>query len=177
MNVNSDDKQHYTGLILLSGIDTPGVASALFTALEPFSITLIDVEQLVIRSRLILTVLIDLDPAHAIAIEEDLHELSKRIDVDIAMSFGEQSAKSVAETSAKLRITISAEVLSPRMIAEFTTGIFDNAGNIQRIQRLASDPRTVLEFQISGVNKEKLSQDLKSYEDKFGVTTNLVENP
>lgn len=177
MNVKGDDKKHYTGLILLSGIDTPGVASALFTTLEPFSVTLLDVEQLVIRSRLILTVLIDLDPAHAHAIEEDLNELSKRIDVDIAMSFGEQTATSVAETSEKLRITVSAEALSPRMIAEFTTGIFDNAGNIQRIQRLASDPRTVLEFQISGVNKEKLSQDLKSYEDKFGVTTNIVEHP
>ncbi|MSZ26354.1 MAG: phosphoserine phosphatase, partial [Actinobacteria bacterium] len=65
MDARSDVENRYTGLILLSGVDTPGISSALFTTLEPFSITILDIEQVVIRSRLILTVLIDLDPAHA----------------------------------------------------------------------------------------------------------------
>ena len=125
MNANSDDKQRYTGLILLTGIDAPGIASTLFTTLEPFSITVLDVEQLVIRSRLFLTVLIELDPAHAQAIEDDLNQCAAKLDVDIAMSFGAQSTKSIEEKSGILIIKVSAGQLNPGMIADFATRIFD----------------------------------------------------
>jgi phosphoserine phosphatase len=175
MNANSDDKQHYTGLILLSGIDAPGVASALFSTLEPFSITLLDIEQLVIRARLILTILIDLDPAHAQAIEDDLNQLAIKLDADIAMSFGDQSAKSIQEKSGVLRITVSADKISPGMIADFAGKIFDNGGNIERVQRIASEPRTVLQFQVSGISKDEVAQDFRSCEDKFGADINFLE--
>ena len=67
----STDTRRYTGLILVSGIDSPGITQALFETLAPFAITVLDIEQVVIRERLILTVLIDLNPDHAQAIEED----------------------------------------------------------------------------------------------------------
>jgi phosphoserine phosphatase len=175
MNANNEDKQRYTGLILLSGIDAAGVASALFSALEPFSITIVDVEQLVIRSRLILTVLIDLDPAHAQAIEDDLNQLAAKLDVDIAMSYGTHSVESIQEKSGNIMITVSAEKLSPGVIADLAKCVFENAGNIERIQRLSSEPRTVLQFQISGNTKIELEQDLKACSDKFGVDINFLE--
>jgi phosphoserine phosphatase len=175
MNANNEDKQRYTGLILLSGIDAPGVASALFSALEPFSITIVDVEQLVIRSRLILTVLIDLDPAHAQAIDDDLNQLAAKLDVDIAMSYGTHSVESIQEKSGNIMITVSAEKLSPGVIADLAKCVFESAGNIERIQRLSSEPRTVLQFQISGNTKIELEQDLKACSDKFGVDINFLE--
>ncbi len=52
---------NYTGLILLSGMDSPGVTEALFTSLQDFAISILDIEQVVIRGRLILTVLISCD--------------------------------------------------------------------------------------------------------------------
>lgn len=169
MNADNEDKQRYTGLVLLSGIDAPGIASALFSTLEPFSITIVDVEQLVIRSRLILTVLIDLDPAHAQAIDDDLNQLAAKLDVDIAMSFDAHSVESIREKSGNIMITVSAEKLSPDVIAYVTKCVFESAGNIERIQRLSSEPRTVLQFQISGNTKKELEQDLKAYSDKFGA--------
>ena len=83
MDTRNGIENRYTGLILLSGVDTPGISSALFKTLEPFSVTILDIEQVVIRSRLILTVLIDLDPAHAQAVESDLNECAKKLNVDI----------------------------------------------------------------------------------------------
>ena len=65
-------KEQFTGLILLSGVDKPGISQTLFLALAPFSITVLDIEQVVISNRLILTVLISLNPAHEKAIEADL---------------------------------------------------------------------------------------------------------
>ena len=82
----SDEKSEFTGLILVSGIDTPGITQALFETLAPFAITVLDIEQVVIRERLILTVLISLNPAHAEAIEEDLQLCGQKLGVDIALS-------------------------------------------------------------------------------------------
>ena len=62
----------HSGLILLSGVDSAGVTEKLFGVLAPFNIEILDFEQVVIRERLILTVLIGLDIAHQAAIEEDL---------------------------------------------------------------------------------------------------------
>ena len=64
----SEQRRQFTGLILVTGADSPGITQALFDALSPFKIAVLDIEQVVIRGRLILTVLIELDPAHAPAI-------------------------------------------------------------------------------------------------------------
>ena len=66
-------QETFTGLILLSGVDTPGITQSLFTTLSPFAVTIIDIEQVVIRERLILTALIGLNKDHAGSIEEDLN--------------------------------------------------------------------------------------------------------
>ena len=41
----SEEKSEFTGLILVSGIDTPGITQALFDSLAPFAITVLDIEQ------------------------------------------------------------------------------------------------------------------------------------
>ena len=79
--------EYYTGLILVSGEDRPGITEALFSTLSPFSLIIMDIEQVVIRSRLILTILISLDRAHASAIEDDLNEKAASLDLDIAIAF------------------------------------------------------------------------------------------
>jgi phosphoserine phosphatase len=162
VNAKTDDGQQYTGLILLTGIDTPGIASKLFSALEPFSIHILDIEQLVIRSRLFLTVLIGLDPAHAQAIEDDLNSLASKLDLDIAMSFGAETSKSIEEKSGLLKVTISAEKLKPVMISDLAARIVSIGVNIERIQRLSSAPKDVYEFQVSGTSKEALVEALSS---------------
>ena len=68
----SADTEQYTGLILLSGVDKPGITASLFETLSAFAITVLDIEQVVIKDRLILTVLIALNPAHESAIATDL---------------------------------------------------------------------------------------------------------
>ena len=88
MTQNSAQPEQFTGLILLTGIDAPGIASSLFETLAPFAVHIIDIEQVVISNRLILTVLIVANPAHQSAIEEDLASCATALDVDIATLFG-----------------------------------------------------------------------------------------
>ena len=157
--MNAESSQ-YTGLILVSGIDSPGITQALFETLAPFSITVVDIEQVVIRDRLILTVLIALNPAHAQAIEEDLQSCADRISIDIATSFQEQGQSTIAAKSGLVHVVALGNPLPPTAIAAIAAAIASQGGNIERIQRTASYPITAIEFLVSGADQLSIRQCL-----------------
>jgi len=156
----SDEKSLFTGLILVSGVDSPGITKALFDTLSPFAVTVLDIEQVVIRQRLILTVLISLDPNHATAIDEDLSACADRLAVDIATSFSEQGGSSIAAKSGLVHVVALANPLAPSAIAAIAESIAGQSGNIERIHRTASYPVTAIEFIVSGVDVLRLRQSL-----------------
>lgn len=143
----SQEKFQHTGLILISGIDAPGVTQALFATLEPFAITILDIEQVVIRGRLILTALISLDPAHASAIEKDLLEKTNRLGLDLAIDFTDESKKD--SKGSNLHIVALSQKLLPSGIAALATKIAEQGGNIERIHRTAAYPLTAIEFEVT----------------------------
>jgi phosphoserine phosphatase len=151
----SQNNTEHTGLILISGVDAPGVTQALFAALEPFSISILDIEQVVIRGRLILTTLISLDPAHASAIESDLIETTNKLGLDLAIDFSDQP-KAEPQNS-NLHIVVLSQDLRPASIGALARKIADQGGNIDRIHRTASYPLTAIEFEVSlNLNDENL---------------------
>lgn len=156
----SDEKSLFTGLILVSGVDTPGITKALFDTLAPFSVTVLDIEQVVIRQRLILTVLISLNPDHAAAIDEDLTSCAERLSVDIATSFSEQGGSTIAAKSGLVHVVALANPLIPSSIAAIAESIANENGNIERIHRTASYPITAIEFIVSGVDVLTLRHNL-----------------
>ncbi|CAB5055600.1 MAG: phosphoserine phosphatase SerB [Actinobacteria bacterium] len=156
----SDEKSEFTGLILVSGIDTPGITQALFDTLAPFAITVLDIEQVVIRERLILTVLISLNPAHAEAIDEDLQLCGQKLGVDIATSFLEQGQSSIAAKTGLVHVVALGNPLAPTAIAAIASAIASRGGNIERIHRTASYPITAIEFIISGADQTDVKQCL-----------------
>ena len=145
----------HTGLILISGVDAPGVTQALFAALDPFSITILDIEQVVIRGRLILTTLISLDPAHAQAIETDLLDATSKLGLDLAIDFSDQPKREGRNSN--LHIIVLSENLRPAGIGALASKIAEQGGNIDRIHRTASYPLTAIEFEVSlNLNDDKL---------------------
>jgi phosphoserine phosphatase len=156
----NEDASQYTGLILVSGIDSPGITQALFEALAPFAITVLDIEQVVIRDRLILTVLIALNPAHADAIEEDLQACGERLAIDIATSFQEQGESTIAAKTGLVHVVALGNPIAPTAIAAIASAIAEQGGNIERIQRTASYPITALEFVVSGAHQLEIRQGL-----------------
>ena len=156
----SEEKSQYTGLILVSGVDTPGITQALFDTLAPFAITVLDIEQVVIRERLILTVLISLNPAHADAIEEDLQACGNKLGIDIATSFLEQGQSSIAAKTGLVHVVALGNPLAPTAIAAIASAIASRGGNIERIHRTASYPITAIEFVVSGTDQASIRQCL-----------------
>ena len=152
--------ERFTGLILLSGVDKPGITQELFTVLAPFSITILDIEQVIISSRLILTVLIDLNPSHEKAIEADLMECGSRLDVDIATLFSKTAQSSIAIKQGLVHVVILSTKLKPAAVAEIAGAITQCGANIERVTRTASSPVTAIEFIISGSSKSIVSSAL-----------------
>ncbi|MSW02476.1 MAG: phosphoserine phosphatase SerB, partial [Actinobacteria bacterium] len=146
--------------MLVSGVDTPGITKALFDTLAPFAVTVLDIEQVVIRQRLILTVLISLNPDHAAAIDEDLTSCAERLSVDIATSFSEQGGSTIAAKSGLVHVVALANPLIPSSIAAIAESIANENGNIERIHRTASYPITAIEFIVSGVDVLTLRHNL-----------------
>jgi phosphoserine phosphatase len=165
----SAERSHYTGLILVSGVDSPGITKALFEALAPFAVTILDIEQVVIRERLILTALISLNPDHAEAIEADLNECAEKLTVDIATSFGSQEDASIAAKTGLVHVVILTTELHPRAIAAVAEAISEEQGNIERIHRTASYPITAIELTVSGANTTKLRQSLAAVSNEYSI--------
>jgi len=152
----------FTGLILLSGADAPGVTQSLFETLSPFLITVLDMEQVVIRGRLILTALIALDPAHADGVEDDLLLLGEKLNLDIAVDFTDIQREIDKETKA-LQLVILSKELRPQAIAKVAAVINSHHGNVDRFRRTASYPVTAIEFDVSlplGNSVQDLQRDL-----------------
>ena len=145
------EKPAFTGLILLSGVDAPGVTEALFSTLAPFSAKVLDIEQVVIRGRLILTTLIGLDPAHASAIETDLMSTAERLGLDLAIDFS-STLDTDGNSLSNLHIVVLSSDMKPIAISAIATKIAANNGNIDRIRRTASYPLTAIEFEVSFSN-------------------------
>jgi phosphoserine phosphatase len=142
-----ENKPAFTGLILVSGEDRPGITESLMQTLSAFSVTIIDIEQLVIRDRLLLTVLLSLDEAHAEAITEDLGVLQEQIGLDIAIDFTQQdSIKISGET---LRVVVVGNSIKPSGLAAVASQIAKLGGNISAIKRTAIDPLISIELELS----------------------------
>ena len=142
-----ENKSTFTGLILVSGEDRPGITESLMKNLSQFSVSIIDIEQLVIRDRLLLTVLISLDEAHAEAVTTDLNALQEQIGLDIAIDFTQQdSAKISGET---LRVVVVGNAIKPSGLAAVASQIAKLGGNISAIRRTAIEPLISIELELS----------------------------
>ena len=137
----------FTGLILVSGQDKPGITQHLMKVLSEFVVKIIDIEQIVIRDRLLLTVLISLDQGHAEAVVEDLNELQASLGLDIAIDFAYHNEK--LQELDHLRVVIVGKEIKPSAIAIIATEIAKLGGNIEDIYRTSSAPVMAVELVLS----------------------------
>jgi len=171
MTEKSAATEQFTGLILLTGNDRPGIAASLFETLAPFAIHIIDIEQVVINSRLILTVLIGASPAHQSAIEEDLSMCASKLDVDIAILFAKGELAPIADNL--LKVQISATKLHPQAVALVSKSMTEAGANIQSMARIPAADITI-QIIVSGVTKSDLDSAIMAlnFEDTTKISVN-----
>jgi len=154
------DATSRTLLITLSGTDRPGVTRRLFATLAEHPVTVLDVEQLVVRSRLVLAVLVDVSGGdeHMAATRTAVRYAAADLDMDVETVPG--AAEDDERRRNRIHITVMGSPLTPQAVANVAAEIADRGGNIDRIRRIASYPVTAVVFEGSGVSVEELRRPL-----------------
>jgi phosphoserine phosphatase len=157
-----------TLLVTLTGRDRPGVTSRLFGALAAHDLTVIDVEQVVIRGRLVLGVLLACGATPDLtAIHQQVTSLAADMDMDAEITTG--SGEPPPRLRGRLHVTVLAWPLEPSAIASIAGGIAASGANIDRITRLADRPVTCIELEVSGADPVALRSVLARDSVELGV--------
>jgi phosphoserine phosphatase len=147
------DEPPSTLLITLTGTDRPGVTSTVFSTLATFGVTVLDIEQIVVRRRLVLGVLVTLPrdwKALRAAVQRAGGELGMQVDVD--RGTGDNGQRPAGRT----HVTVLGTPLKPAAVAAIAGRIADTGANIDRIERMARYPVTAIELHVSGVDPDRL---------------------
>ena len=140
-----------TLLITLTGRDRPGVTSRLFNTLSTFPITVADVEQVVIRGRLVLGVLVAYDSDTDIGrVWSAAEQVAADLDMEIELSTGRENR--TPKRRGRLHVTVLGSPLLPAAMAGIAGRIAAYGANIDRIERLAAHPVTCIELEVSGAD-------------------------
>jgi phosphoserine phosphatase len=139
-----------TLLITLTGRDRPGVTSRLFAALTGHQLSVLDIEQVVIRGRLVLGVLCASEaPPDLTAIHRNVSALAQDLGLDAEITTGSSEPP---RRRGQLHVTLLGSPLSPEAITAMAGRIAASGANIDRIGRLAQDPVTCIEMDVSGAD-------------------------
>ena len=141
-----------TLLITLTGKDRPGVTSALFATLAASRVEVLDIEQIVLRGRLVLGLLVTAPRG-----------LARRCASAVEAGGGRprhgrsRSTRAPATTAAgrdgRAHVTVLGQpAAARRAVAAIAGRIADTGANIDRIVRMARYPVTAIEFHVSGAD-------------------------
>jgi phosphoserine phosphatase len=154
-----DGSAQRTLLITLTGRDRPGVTSRLFSMLSRFPITVVDVEQVVIRGRLVLGVLVRYDSGVDVGrVWTAAERVAADLDMEIELSTGRD--KRPPRRRGRLHVTVLGSPLLPAAMAGIAGRIAAYGANIDRIERLAGYPVTCIELEVSGADPGELGAAL-----------------
>ena len=145
-----------TLLVTLSGPDRPGVTSSLFESLSAFDVTVLDMEQVVVRGTLVLGVL--LGGPQAAAAESAVKAVGAGLGMTVETSTGADEVD--PRRLGRLHVTLLGRPLLPAAVAAIAGTIAQTGANIDRIVRLSSYPVTTIELEVSGADPDRLRVEL-----------------
>src|SRR5215470_4585520 len=148
--------QSHSVLVTVTGRDRPGVTSALFAALAGHDVEVLDVEQVVIRSRLVLGVLLALhgEPGSLRrAVTFCCDALGMESEVKVADGAREGAG---ARRRGKHHVIVLGRPLRAGAVGEVARRLADLGANIDSIIRLSHTPVTSLELMVSGADSGRL---------------------
>jgi phosphoserine phosphatase len=142
-----------TLLITLTGSDRPGVTSTVFSTLASFGVTVLDIEQIVLRRRMVLGVLVTA-PRDEKALTRAVERAAADLDMQVEVERGTGDNRPRPE--GRSHVTVLGMPLRPGAVAAIAGRIADTGANIDRIERMARYPVTAIELHVSGADPDRL---------------------
>ncbi|HSL06444.1 MAG TPA: phosphoserine phosphatase SerB [Pseudonocardiaceae bacterium] len=141
------DNLRTTLLVTVTGRDKPGVVSVIFSALTRHGVDILDVEQVVIRGRIILGVLVattaDPDDLQEAA-EQAMASIGLQVEVEVGTD-----AVGVSTRGSTHVVLVLGRPVTARAFTEMTRALAALDINIDAIRRIADYPVTGLELLVS----------------------------
>ncbi|GIH90885.1 phosphoserine phosphatase [Planobispora siamensis] len=154
-----------TLLITLTGPDRPGVTSRLFSVLAGFPVVVADIEQVVIRGRLTLGVLVAYSGGTPTgtggtlgALWTSIERIAEDLGLEVELSTGSDTKEK--RRRGRLHVTVLGSPLQPAAMAGIAGRVAAAGANIDRIERLSSYPVTCIEMAVSGADPDALRAEL-----------------
>jgi phosphoserine phosphatase len=147
------DQKPETLLLTISGKDRPGVTSAMFRTLARAGVEVLDIEQIVLRRRLILGILVTAPrdwKRLRDAVEATAADLGMHIEVD--RGIGDNRVR----REGRSHVTVIGAPLRAAAMAAVAGRIADTGANIDRIERMARYPVTAIDLHVSGTHPDRL---------------------
>jgi phosphoserine phosphatase len=147
------EQKPQTLLLTVSGKDRPGVTSAMFRTLTRAGVEVLDIEQIVLRRRLVLGILVTAPPDWKklrAAVEDTAAGLGMHVEVDRG------SGDNRVRREGRSHVTVIGAPLKAAAMAAVAGRIADAGANIDRIERMARYPVTAIDLHVSGADPDHL---------------------
>ena len=142
-----------TLLITLTGRDRPGVTSSILGTVAQAGVEVVDLEQIVIRGRLVLGLLVTAPRDwRRLAESVEATAASLGMQVEVERGVGDNRPRG----SGRSHVTVIGHPLRASAMAAIAGRIADTGGNIDRIERMARYPVTAIDLHVSGSDPERL---------------------
>ncbi|MBB6625912.1 phosphoserine phosphatase SerB [Nocardioides sp. KIGAM211] len=155
-----------TLLITLTGKDRPGVTSSVFATLALAGVEVLDIEQIVLRRRLILGVLVTA-PRDWKKLRDAVEETAASLDMSVDVDRGTGDNK--ARKGGRSHVTIIGTPLKAAAMGAVAGRIADCGANIDRIERMARYPVTAIDLHVSGADPDMLRSVLAAEAARQGL--------
>ena len=142
-----------TLLVTLTGKDRPGVTSAIFAALSAAGVSVLDIEQIVLRRRLVLGILVTA-PRDWKKLRDVIERTAAELDMAVEVERG--AGDNRARQGDRSHITLIGSPLKASAMSAVAGRIADSGANIDRIERMARYPVTAIELHVSGAPADHL---------------------
>jgi phosphoserine phosphatase/predicted amino acid-binding ACT domain protein len=146
-------------LVTVTGFDRPGVISALFAAFAAHDVEVLDVEQVVIRGRLVLGVALVLhgDPG---ALRRAATLAAEALGTEIEVTSTDDGPEPGVPRRSRHHVVVLGRPLRAGAVGEIARRIADLGGNLDAISRLGDDRFVGLELMVTGVDHHRLATAL-----------------
>jgi len=156
-------------LATITGRDRPGVNAAFFAALAAHDVEVRDVEQVVIRDRLILAVLFDLrgDPA---ALRRSVTRTAQALGLQSEVTIDDDvGASRRPPRGTRTHVIVLGRPLRPGAFSHIAQRIADIGDNIESVAQLATEPGSSVEMIVRTTDPVELRAVLVQAADDTGV--------
>ncbi len=156
-------------LATITGRDRPGVTAAFFAALAAHDVDIRDVEQVVIRDRLILAVLFDLRGDTA-ALRSSVTQAAQALGMDCEVTLADSERHAARRTGGgRSHVIVLGRPLRPGALSHVAQRLADIGANIESVAQLSSEPVSSVEMLVRSVDMHELRTALVEAADETGV--------